>query len=403
MNNSFLFTSESVSEGHPDKIADQISDAVLDAILRQDKRARVAVETLIKTGMVVVAGEVTTTAWVDLEALVRKTVLRIGYDSSELGFDGASCAVLNAIGKQSPDIAMGVDRKDEKKQGAGDQGLMFGYANNETDTLMPAPIAYAHLLVQRQAQVRRSGKLAWLRPDAKSQITLRYVDDKPVGIEAVVLSTQHHPDVSQKTLTEGVMEEIIKPILPKHWIDKRTRYHINPTGRFVIGGPVGDCGVTGRKIIVDTYGGFARHGGGAFSGKDPSKVDRSAAYAARYVAKNIVAAGLADRCELQVSYAIGVAEPTSITVETFGTGKVSNERLTQLVREHFDLTPYGLRQMLDLVRPIYEKTAAYGHFGREDPDFTWEKTDRAAALRDAAGLGTDAKKKGKKKATADMS
>jgi S-adenosylmethionine synthetase len=400
MNNSFLFTSESVSEGHPDKIADQISDAVLDAILKQDKRARVAVETLVKTGMVVVAGEVTTTAWVDLEALVRKTVLRIGYDSSELGFDGASCAVLNAIGKQSPDIAMGVDRKDERKQGAGDQGLMFGYASDETDTLMPAPIAYAHRLVQRQAEVRRGGKLGWLRPDAKSQITLRYEDDKPVGIEAVVLSTQHHPDVSLKTLTEGVMEEIIKPVLPRHWIDKKTRFHINPTGRFVIGGPVGDCGVTGRKIIVDTYGGFARHGGGAFSGKDPSKVDRSAAYAARYVAKNIVAAGLADRCELQVSYAIGVAEPTSISVETFGTGKVSRERLTQLVREHFDLTPYGLRQMLDLVRPIYESTAAYGHFGREEPDFTWERTDRAAALRDGAGLATV--KKGKKKATAEV-
>ena len=385
MNNAFLFTSESVSEGHPDKIADQISDAVLDAIIGQDKRARVAVETLIKTGMVVIAGEVTTSAWVDLEALVRKTVLRIGYDSSELGFDGASCAVLNAIGKQSPDIAMGVDRAEEKAQGAGDQGLMFGYASDETDALMPAPIAYAHRLVQRQAAVRRSGALSWLRPDAKSQITLRYENDKPVGIEAVVLSTQHHPDVSLKTLTEGVMEEIVKPVLPKAWIDERTRFHINPTGRFVIGGPVGDCGVTGRKIIVDTYGGFARHGGGAFSGKDPSKVDRSAAYAARYVAKNIVAAGLAQRCELQVSYAIGVAEPTSITVETFGTGTVSRERLTQLVREHFDLTPYGLRQMLDLIRPIYEKTAAYGHFGREEPEFTWERTDRAALLRDAAG------------------
>ena len=355
MNNSYLFTSESVAEGHPDKIADQISDAVLDALLTQDKRARVAVETLIKTGMVVIAGEVTTTAWVDLEALVRKTVLRIGYNSSELGFDGASCAVLNAIGKQSPDIAMGVDRKDEKLQGAGDQGLMFGYASNETASLMP------------------------------------------VGIDAVVLSTQHHPDVSLKKLTEGVMEEIIKPVLPKRWIDKATRFHINPTGRFVIGGPVGDCGVTGRKIIVDTYGGFARHGGGAFSGKDPSKVDRSAAYAARYVAKNIVAAGLARRCEIQVSYAIGVAEPTSISVETFGTGTVSRERLTQLVREHFDLTPYGLREMLDLVRPIYEKTAAYGHFGREEPEFTWEKTDRAEALRDAAAPPT-AKKTVKKKA-----
>ena len=399
MQNSYLFTSESVAEGHPDKIADQISDAVLDAILKQDKRARVAVETLIKTGMVVVAGEVTTTAWVDLEELVRKTVLRIGYNSSELGFDGASCAVLNAIGKQSPDIAMGVDRADEKKQGAGDQGLMFGYASDETETLMPAPIAYAHRLVQRQAEVRRSGKLPWLRPDAKSQITFRYEDNKPVGIEAVVLSTQHHPDVSQEDLCEGVMEEIVKPVLPAHWVDRNTRYHINPTGRFVIGGPVGDCGVTGRKIIVDTYGGMARHGGGAFSGKDPSKVDRSAAYAARYVAKNIVAAGLANRCEIQVSYAIGVAEPTSITVDTFGTGKVSNERLTELVRKHFDLTPYGLRQMLDLIRPIYEKTASYGHFGREDKDFTWETADRAAALRDAAGLG--AMSTNKEKATAD--
>ncbi len=387
METSYLFTSESVSEGHPDKVADQISDAVLDAIIKQDERARVAVETLVKTGMVVVAGEVTTTAWVDLEALVRKTILRIGYNSSEVGFDGASCAVLNAIGKQSPDIAMGVDREDEKKQGAGDQGLMFGYASSETDVLMPAPITYAHLLVKRQAEVRRSGRLLWLRPDAKSQITFRYEDNKPVGIEAVVLSTQHHPDVSQADLHEGVMEEIVKPVIPKTWVDGRTKFHINPTGRFVIGGPVGDCGVTGRKIIVDTYGGMARHGGGAFSGKDPSKVDRSAAYAARYVAKNVVAAGLADRCEIQVSYAIGVAEPTSITVDTFGTGKVSRERLTQLVREHFDLTPYGLRQMLDLVRPIYEVTAAYGHFGRVEPEFTWEATDRAAQLRDGAGMG----------------
>ena len=395
MKNAYLFTSESVAEGHPDKIADQISDAVLDDILRQDKRARVAVETLVKTGMVVVAGEVTTTAWVDLEALVRRTVIRIGYDSSELGFDGASCAVLNAIGKQSPDIAMGVDRKDEKKQGAGDQGLMFGYASDETDVLMPAPITYAHRLVQRQAEVRKAGTLPWLRPDAKSQITFRYDDDQPVGIEAVVLSTQHHPDVAQKKLTEGVMEEIIKPVLPKHWIDRNTKFHINPTGRFVIGGPVGDCGVTGRKIIVDTYGGMARHGGGAFSGKDPSKVDRSAAYAARYVAKNVVAAGLARRCEIQVSYAIGVAEPTSISVDTFGTGTVSRERLTQLVRDNFDLTPYGLREMLDLVRPIYEKTASYGHFGREEPEFTWERTDRAAALRDAAGV-----RKTKEKVTA---
>jgi S-adenosylmethionine synthetase len=386
MSNSYLFTSESVSEGHPDKVADQISDAVLDSMLRQDRRARVACETLIKTGLVVIAGEVTTSAWVDLEEMVRKTILRIGYNSSEMGFDGATCAVLNAIGKQSSDIAMGVDREGEKAQGAGDQGLMFGYASNETDVLMPAPITLAHRLVKRQADTRRNGKLPWLRPDAKSQITLRYEDFKPVGIDAVVLSTQHHPDVTQETLREGVMEEIIKPVLPGEWIDRNTRFHINPTGRFVIGGPVGDCGVTGRKIIVDTYGGMARHGGGAFSGKDPSKVDRSAAYAARYVAKNIVAAGLAERCEIQVSYAIGVAEPTSISVEAFGTSKLSRERLTQLVREHFDLTPFGLREMLDLVRPIYEKTAAYGHFGREEPEFTWEYTDRAAALAAAAGV-----------------
>ena len=386
MASSFLFTSESVSEGHPDKVADQISDAVLDSMLKQDRRARVACETLVKTGVAIIAGEVTTSAWVDLEDLVRKTILRIGYNSSEMGFDGATCAVLNVIGKQSGDIAMGVDREQERAQGAGDQGLMFGYASNETDVLMPAPITYAHRLVKRQAEVRRSGKLPWLRPDAKSQITLRYEEDKPVGIDAVVLSTQHHPDVSQEDLRQGVMEEIVKPVLPKHWLDRNTRYHINPTGRFVIGGPVGDCGVTGRKIIVDTYGGMARHGGGAFSGKDPSKVDRSAAYAARYVAKNIVAAGLAERCEIQVSYAIGVAEPTSIMVETFGTGKVSRERLTQLVRDHFDLTPFGLREMLDLVRPIYEKTAAYGHFGREEPEFTWERTDKAEALAAAAGV-----------------
>jgi S-adenosylmethionine synthetase len=386
MSGSFLFTSESVSEGHPDKVADQISDAVLDAMLKQDRRARVACETLVKTGLAVIAGEVTTSAWVDLEDLVRKTILRIGYNSSEMGFDGATCAVLNVIGKQSGDIAMGVDREQERAQGAGDQGLMFGYATRDTEVLMPAPITYAHRLVKRQADVRRSGKLPWLRPDAKSQITLRYEDDKPVGIDAVVLSTQHHPDVSQEDLRQGVMEEIIKPVLPKQWLDRNTRYHINPTGRFVIGGPVGDCGVTGRKIIVDTYGGMARHGGGAFSGKDPSKVDRSAAYAARYVAKNIVAAGLADRCEIQVSYAIGVAEPTSIMVETFGTGKVSRDRLTELVRGHFDLTPFGLREMLDLVRPIYEKTAAYGHFGREEPEFTWERTDKAEALAAAAGV-----------------
>jgi S-adenosylmethionine synthetase len=379
--NSFLFTSESVSEGHPDKVADQISDAVLDAILREDRKARVACETLIKTGCVILAGEVTTKAWVDLEAIVRKTVLRIGYNHSDMGFDGASCAVINIIGKQSPDIAQGVDRKDPRKQGAGDQGLMFGYASNETDVLMPAPITYAHRLVQRQASIRRSKRLPWLRPDAKSQITFRYEHDRPVGIEAVVLSTQHAPTVTQRELREGVMEEIILPILPKRWISKKTKFHINPTGKFVIGGPVGDCGLTGRKIIVDTYGGYARHGGGAFSGKDPSKVDRSAAYAARYVAKNIVAAGLAERCEVQVSYAIGVAEPTSVMVETFGTSKLTREKLTQLVMRHFDLTPYGLRQMLDLARPIYEATAAYGHFGRNEADFTWEATDKVRALK----------------------
>jgi S-adenosylmethionine synthetase len=380
MANDYMFTSESVSEGHPDKVADQISDAVLDAILTQDKRGRVACETLIKTGVVIVAGEVTTSAWVDVEALVRKTVLDIGYNSSEMGFDGASCGVLNVIGKQSADIAQGVDRKDARKQGAGDQGLMFGYATNETDVLMPAAITLAHRLVKRQADVRKAGKLPWLRPDAKSQVTLRYENDRPVGIEAVVLSTQHSDDISTRALREAVMEEILLPVLPKKWIDQRTKYHINPTGRFVVGGPVGDCGLTGRKIIVDTYGGFARHGGGAFSGKDPSKVDRSAAYAARYVAKNIVAAGLADRCEVQVSYAIGVAEPTSIMIETFGTGKVTRERLTQLVRKHFDLTPYGLREMLDLVRPIYQMTAAYGHFGRTEKEFTWERTDKAEIL-----------------------
>ena len=380
MSNSFSFTSESVSEGHPDKVADQISDAMLDAIITADPRGRVACETLVKTGVVIVAGEITTSAWVDVEALVRKTVLDIGYNHSDMGFDGASCGVINIIGKQSADIAQGVDRKDERKQGAGDQGLMFGYATNETDVLMPAPISLAHRLVKRQAQVRKSGKLPWLRPDAKSQVTLRYEDDVPVGVEAVVLSTQHADDVSTKNLREAVMEEILKPVLPAKWVDKRTKYHINPTGRFVIGGPVGDCGLTGRKIIVDTYGGFARHGGGAFSGKDPSKVDRSAAYAARYVAKNIVAAGLAARCEVQVSYAIGVAEPTSIMIQTFGTGKLSDDRLTQIVRAHFDLTPYGLREMLDLARPIYQKTASYGHFGRKEEEFTWERTDKAAAL-----------------------
>src|ERR1700704_2312386 len=390
MANDFLFTSESVSEGHPDKVADQISDVVLGAILAEDARGRVACETLVKTGVAIVAGEVTTTAWVDIEALVRKTVLEIGYNSSEMGFDGASCGVLNIIGKQSPDIAQGVDRKDERKQGAGDQGLMFGYATNETDVLMPAPITLAHRLVKRQAQVRKSGKLPWLRPDAKSQVTLRYENDKPVGLEAVVLSTQHEDSISTKQLREAVIEEILKPVLPSKWIDKQTKYHINPTGRFVIGGPVGDCGLTGRKIIVDTYGGFARHGGGAFSGKDPSKVDRSAAYAARYVAKNIVAAGLAERCEVQVSYAIGVAEPTSIMVETFGTEKIGRGRIAELVDAHFDLRPGAFREQLNLHRPIYQKTAAYGHFGRDDHDFTWERTDKAAALADAAGLSAPA-------------
>ncbi len=383
MSHSYLFTSESVSEGHPDKIADQISDAVLDAIIEQDTKARVACETMVKTGMVIVAGEITTDAWVDIEHLVRDTVLEIGYDDSDMGFDGASCAVLNALGKQSPDIARGVDREDEQSQGAGDQGLMFGYATNETDVLMPAPITYAHRLVRRQAEVRKAGILPWLRPDAKSQVTFVYEDEKPVGIDAVVLSSQHQADVSMQDLREGVMEEIIKPILPAEWISDKTQYHINPTGRFEIGGPTGDCGLTGRKIIVDTYGGSARHGGGAFSGKDPSKVDRSAAYACRYVAKNIVAAGLADRCEIQVAYAIGVAEPTSISVQTFGTGRVSEEELTVLIRENFDLRPYGIMQMLDLIRPIYKPTATYGAFGREDIDLSWERTDKADALRGA--------------------
>ena len=389
MANNYLFTSESVSEGHPDKMADAISDAVVDAVIAQDKRARIAVETLVKTGVAIVAGELTTTASVEFEALIRKTILEIGYNSSDMGYDGASVGVINIIGKQSPDIAQGVDRKDERKQGAGDQGLMFGFATNETDVLMPAPIALAHKLVKKQADVRKKGKLPWLRPDAKSQVTLRYEDDRPVGIEAVVLSTQHSDDISTKALREGVMEEILKPVLPAKWIDKRTKYHINPTGRFVVGGPVGDCGLTGRKIIVDTYGGYARHGGGAFSGKDPSKVDRSAAYAARYVAKNIVAAGLAEKCEVQISYAIGVAEPTSIMIETFGTSRLSRERLTQIVRANFDLTPYGLREMLDLARPIYRKSAAYGHFGRTEPEFTWERTDRAQALA-SDGRGAEA-------------
>ena len=386
MAHSHVFTSESVSEGHPDKVADQISDAILDAIFEQDNKARVACETLVNTGMVIISGEITTSAWVDMQGVVRDTVKRIGYNSSDMGFDWESCAVITSIDKQSADIAMGVDDTEDHEQGAGDQGLMFGYASNETSVLMPAPITYAHLLVKRQAEVRKNGTLTWLRPDAKSQVTFRYEDHKPVGIDAVVLSTQHSPDIALKDLQEAVMEEIVKPVLPAEWLHKDTKYHINPTGRFVIGGPVGDCGLTGRKIIVDTYGGMARHGGGAFSGKDPSKVDRSAAYAGRYVAKNIVAAGLADRCEIQVSYAIGVAEPTSISIETFGTGKLDEARLVALVREHFDLRPRGLIKMLDLLRPIYAGTAAYGHFGREEPQYTWEKTDKADALRDAAGL-----------------
>ena len=393
----YLFTSESVSEGHPDKVADQISDAVLDAILLQDKRARVACETLVKTGVAIVAGEITTTAWVDLEALVRKVILDIGYTSSDVGFDGATCGVLNLIGKQSPDIAQGVDRKAPEEQGAGDQGLMFGYACDETKELMPAPIFYSHRLVEQQSKVRKkkNSPCPWLRPDAKSQVTLRYQDGVAVGVDAVVLSTQHDPHVKHKTLKEAVMEEIIKPVIPAKWISKSTKFHINPTGQFIIGGPVGDCGLTGRKIIVDSYGGWARHGGGAFSGKDPSKVDRSAAYAARYVAKNIVAAGLAAKCEVQVSYAIGVAEPTSIFVTTFGTGKISDESLEKLVRKHFDLRPYGIVKMLDLIHPMYQATASYGHFGRKPFEvtsadgskftaFSWEKTDRAEALKDDA-------------------
>ncbi len=388
MSKDYIFTSESVSEGHPDKICDQISDAILDAILEQDPKARVACETLVKTGLVVIAGEITTTAWVDIEDLVRKKVCQIGYDSSEVGFDGHTCGVLNGIGKQSPDIAQGVDRISDEDQGAGDQGLMFGYANNETDVLMPAPITYAHRLVKKQAELRHDKTLPWLRPDAKSQVTLRYIDGKPSGIDAIVLSTQHDPDVSLKDLQEAIMEHVIKDVLPTEWVEKcpSNQIHINPTGNFVIGGPVGDCGLTGRKIIVDTYGGMARHGGGAFSGKDPSKVDRSAAYAGRYVAKNIVAAGLADKCEVQISYAIGVAKPTSITVDTFGTGKVDDRRIEDYVSEVFDLRPYGIVQMLDLIRPIYESTAAYGHFGRTEEHFTWERTDRAQALKELAGL-----------------
>lgn len=380
MQNEYLFTSESVSEGHPDKIADQISDAVLDAMLEQDPHSRVACETFVKTGMVLVGGEVTTRAWVDIEQVTRNVVRDIGYNSSEMGFDWESCAVMSAIGKQSPDIAQGVDRDNKEQQGAGDQGLMFGYATNETIDFMPAPIYYAHQLVRKQAKLRKENILPWLRPDAKSQITFHYVDGKPVAIRTVVLSTQHSPDIEHDQLVEAVIEEIIKPTLPANLINKDTKYLVNPTGRFVIGGPLGDCGLTGRKIIVDTYGGMARHGGGCFSGKDPSKVDRSAAYACRYVAKNIVAAGIADRCEIQISYAIGVAEPTSIHVETFGTGKLSNQEIIKLIREHFDLRPYGIIKMLDLLKPIYRQTAAYGHFGRGDLDLSWEKTDKANIL-----------------------
>ena len=385
---SYLFTSESVSEGHPDKVADQISDAVLDAILKEDTEAHVACETFIKTGVAIVGGEITTSAWVDLEDLIRKVIVGIGYDSSDVGFDGHTCAVMNIIGKQSPNIDQGVRRETPEEQGAGDQGLMFGYATNETDVLMPAPIHYAHELVKRQSVVRRTTDDGrhHLRPDAKSQVTFRYEDGKPVGIDAVVLSTQHNRDSSQEALRELVMEEIIKPVLPGAWLNGNTKYHINPTGAFHIGGPVGDAGLTGRKIIVDTYGGMARHGGGAFSGKDPSKVDRSAAYACRYVAKNLVAAGLADRVEIQVSYAIGVAEPTSVTVETFGTEKVPVQKIEQIVRQEFDLRPYSIIHMLDLIRPIYTPLAAYGHFGREDLNVTWEKTDRAEHIRSAAGL-----------------
>ena len=383
MSNYDIFTSESVSEGHPDKMADQISDAVLDAILKDDPHSRVAVETLVKTGMTIIAGEVRTNTYVDLEQIVRDVITGIGYDSSDVGFDGNSCAVLNAIGKQSSDIAQGVDAAEDKDIGAGDQGLMFGYASNETDVLMPAPIYYAHRLVERQAQLRKNGVLPWLRPDAKSQVTLRYEAGVPVAVDAVVLSTQHAPNIALPDLQEAVIEEIIRPVLPEEWLHSGTQYHINPTGQFIIGGPMGDCGLTGRKIIVDTYGGMAHHGGGAFSGKDPTKVDRSAAYAGRYVAKNIVAAGLADRCEIQISYAIGVSEPTSISINTFGTGKLSDAEIITLIRDNFDLRPRGLIEMLDLRRPIYQDTAAYGHFGREEENFTWEKTDKVADLSKA--------------------
>ena len=385
-NQTYLMTSESVGEGHPDKMADQISDAILDAILEQDKDCRVAVETLVKTGLVVLAGEITTNADIDYETIARRTIKRIGYDREELGFDDQSCEVLSAISKQSPDIAMGVDRADKKEQGAGDQGLMFGYATNETKELMPATIQLSHQLVKKHADVRRSGDLGWLRPDAKSQVTILFENGKPKSIDAVVLSTQHDEGVSMNDIQEGVMEHIIKPILPESLLTDATQYLINPTGNFIVGGPVGDCGLTGRKIIVDTYGGMARHGGGAFSGKDPSKVDRSAAYAARYVAKNVVAAGLADRCEIQVSYAIGVAKPTSVRVKTFGTEKIAEEKIVDLVNENFDLTPYGIMNMLDLLQPMYEKSAAYGHFGREDEEFPWEETDRSDGLKEQSGM-----------------
>ena len=385
MAKDFLFTSESVSEGHPDKVADQVSDSIVDALIAQDPKSRIACETMVNTGMAVIAGEVTSTATVDFPEIVRETIREIGYTHSDIGYDADTIAVIISLDKQSMDIAMGVDEGDEKEQGAGDQGMMFGFACNETNSLMPAAIEYAHQLVRKQSEVRKSGKLDWLRPDAKSQVTLRYEDDKPVGVEAVVLSTQHSPEISLDDLREAVMEEIIKPVLPEKWLHKKTLYHINPTGRFVIGGPVGDCGLTGRKIIVDTYGGMARHGGGAFSGKDPSKVDRSAAYAARYVAKNIVAAGLASKCEVRVSYAIGVAEPTSISVETFGTGSVDEAKLVAAVRAHFDLRPKGIISMLDLLQPIYKATAAYGHFGRTDIDLPWESVDKADALKSELG------------------
>ena len=382
MTESTLFTSESVSEGHPDKISDQVSDAILDAALAQDPEARVACETLVKTGLVLMAGEITTSANIDYESIARETINKIGYNHSDIGFDGNTCAVITALGEQAADIAQGVDRARPEDQGAGDQGLMFGYASNETDVLMPAPITFAHRLVKQQADMRRT-QLKWLRPDAKSQVTLRYENNRPVSVDAVVLSTQHDPDIHQDDLHEAVMEHIIKPVLPAEWLNKDTRYHINPTGKFVIGGPVGDCGLTGRKIIVDTYGGMARHGGGAFSGKDPSKVDRSAAYAGRYVAKNIVAAGLADRCEIQISYAIGVAEPTSISINTFGTGTISDQQIEQRVRANFDLRPYGILNMLDLKQPIYKASASYGHFGRTETEFTWERTDKIEALQNA--------------------